>query len=141
MSGVTARFHTCQPMPWHGRYGRVMGDSGVFHLRYTGGHLWPVLIWETDAGAATCRAIDCAAAVGLVDSVARIKRCFGGGGGGHVRNAVEQRDTLHPVGSGHALPGNSFGRRSEVMHFARLGLFRNTSNSGYASEMKTCCAV
>ena len=82
MSGVTARFHTCQPMPWHGRYGRVMGDSGVFHLRYTGGHLWPVLIWETDAGAATCRAIDCAAAVGLVDSVARIKRCFGGGGGG-----------------------------------------------------------
>ena len=82
MSGVTARFHACQPMPWHGRYGRVMGDSGVFHLRCTDGHLWPVLIWETEAEVAMCRAIDCAAAVGLVDAVAQIKRRFGGEGGG-----------------------------------------------------------
>jgi hypothetical protein len=82
MSGVTARFHECQPLVWHGRYARVMGDSGVFHLRYTDSCLWPVLVWETHADIATCRAIACAAAVALVDAVARIKRRFGGEGGG-----------------------------------------------------------
>jgi hypothetical protein len=82
MNVVTTQFHACQPMPWNGRYGRVMGDGAVFHLRHADGRLWPVLVWETDAGVATCRAIDCAAAVGLVDAVARAKRHVGGEGGG-----------------------------------------------------------
>jgi hypothetical protein len=82
MNVVTTQFHACQPKLWNGRYGRVMGDGAVFHLRHTDGHLWPVLIWETDAGVATCRAIDCAATVGLVDAVAQAKRQVGGEGGG-----------------------------------------------------------
>lgn len=82
MNIATTQFQACQPMPWNGRYARVMGDGAVFHLRYTNGHLWPVLVWETDAGVATCRAIDCAAVVGLVDAVARAKRHLGGEGGG-----------------------------------------------------------
>ncbi len=82
MNVVTTHFHVCPPMPWNGRYGRVMGDSAVFHLRHTDGRLWPVLDWETDAGVATCRAIDCAAAVELVDAVAQVKRHVGGNGGG-----------------------------------------------------------
>jgi len=59
-----------------------MGDCAVFHLRYTKGRLWPVLIWETDDGIATCRAIDCVATIDLVDAVARAKRSAGGEGGG-----------------------------------------------------------
>jgi hypothetical protein len=82
MNYVTAQFHACEPTPWNGRYGRVMGDGTVFHLRYTDGRLWPVVVWETEAGVATCPAIDCAAAVGLVDAVARAKRHAGGEGGG-----------------------------------------------------------
>jgi hypothetical protein len=82
MNVVTAQFHACPPMPWNGRYGRVMGDSSVFHLRHTGGRLWPVLVWETDAGVATCRAIECTAAAGLVNAVTQAKRYVGGEGGG-----------------------------------------------------------
>jgi len=82
MNVVNTQFHACQPMPWNGRYGRVMGDRAVFHLRHTDGRLWPVLVWETEAGIATCRAINCAATVGLVDAVARAKRHAGGEGGG-----------------------------------------------------------
>ena len=58
MSVFTTQFQACQPIPWKGRYGRVMGDSSVFHLRYLDGRLWPALLWETDAGVASCRAID-----------------------------------------------------------------------------------
>jgi hypothetical protein len=69
-------------MPWNGRYARVMGDTSVFHIRHTGGRLWPVLDWETDAGIATCRAMECAAASELVAAVAQAKRRLGGSGTG-----------------------------------------------------------
>lgn len=82
MHVITTHFEACQPTPWNGRYGRVMGDSSVFHLRHTQQGLWPVLIWETDDGLATCRAVDCAAAVELSEAVARTKRHAGGEGGG-----------------------------------------------------------
>jgi hypothetical protein len=59
-----------------------MGDSSVFHLRHTEKGLWPVLIWETDDGVATCRAVDCAAVVELSEAVAQTKRHAGGEGGG-----------------------------------------------------------
>ena len=82
MNVVTTQFRACRPVPWSGRYGRVMGDGSVFHLRHINGRLWPVVDWETDVGVATCRAIDCAATVELVDAVARAKRHVGGEGGG-----------------------------------------------------------
>jgi hypothetical protein len=82
MNVDTLHFQECQPVPWNGRYARVMGDSSVFHLRYTDGRLWPVLIWQTEAGLTSCRAIDCQATVGLVDAVARAKQHAGGEGGG-----------------------------------------------------------
>ena len=78
----TTQFHACHPTPWNGRYGRVMGDGAVFHLRHSNGRLWPVLLWEADNALATCRAINCAATVELVDAVARAKRHAGGEGGG-----------------------------------------------------------
>lgn len=82
MNVFTTQFHACEPMPWKGRYGRVMGDSAVFHLRRIDGCLWPVLLWESDAGLASCRAIDCPATGELVNAVARAKRHAGGEGGG-----------------------------------------------------------
>lgn len=82
MNVVTAHFRACRPTPWSGRYRRVMGDASVFHLRYAGGRLWPMILWETEEGVGTCRAVECAAAVELVDAVARAKCCGGGDGGG-----------------------------------------------------------
>lgn len=82
MNIVTTQFRACPTMPWNGRYGRVMDDSAVFYLRDAEGRLWPVLLWETEAGLASCRAIDCDATVALVDAVARAKRHAGGNGGG-----------------------------------------------------------
>lgn len=82
MNVATTRFHASRPIPWKGRYGRVMGDRGVFHLRHTDGRLWPIIEWATSAGIAMCRAIDCPAIVELAASVARAKRHVGGDGGG-----------------------------------------------------------
>ena len=82
MDIVTGQFQACAPTPWHGRYARIMGDSAVVHVRHTDGRLWPVLDWETDAGVASCRAIDSPATVGLAGAVARAKRHAGGDGGG-----------------------------------------------------------
>src|SRR5258708_26672114 len=59
-----------------------MGVSVVFHLRRIDGRLWPVLLWESDAGLASCRAIDCPATGELVNAVARAKQHAGGEGGG-----------------------------------------------------------
>lgn len=82
MNVVATQFRARHPMPWEGRYGRVIGDTTVFHLRHVGERLWPVLLWKTDEGVATCRAVECSAAVKLAEAVARAKRQAGGDGGG-----------------------------------------------------------
>jgi hypothetical protein len=82
MKVVTTQFSAYRPVPWDGRYARVKGDSAVFHLRHIGGHLWPVLLWKTDEGVATCLAIECSTSVKLAEAVARAKRQAGGDGGG-----------------------------------------------------------
>ncbi len=82
MNAVTTQFQACPPVPWSGRYARVMGDSAVFHLRYIDGRLWPVLDWQTDGAIATCRALECVAASELVAAVSRAKRHLGGNGAG-----------------------------------------------------------
>jgi hypothetical protein len=81
-SRATVQFRACRPVPWDGRYARLMGDGAVFHLRYVNGRLWPVLLWKTDEGVATCPAVNCAATVKLVEAVSQAKRHAGGEGGG-----------------------------------------------------------
>lgn len=82
MIAIADRFRACEPVQWTGRYARVMGDSGVVHLRYSQGRLWPVLVWETNAGVATCPAVRCETAAASADAVAKAKRYLGGEGGG-----------------------------------------------------------
>jgi len=82
MNVITTHFQSCQAAPWTGRYGQLLGDGGVFHLRYTDGRLWPIILWQTEMGLATCPAINCAAAVGLANAVSRAKQYMGGEGGG-----------------------------------------------------------
>jgi hypothetical protein len=82
MNVATTQFHACPPTPWSGRYARVMGNSSVFHLHHLGGRLWPVLLWHTDSGTATCAAIVSDTAIDLSDAVAQAKRHAGGQGGG-----------------------------------------------------------
>jgi hypothetical protein len=82
MKAVAARFYECRPMRWAGRYARIPGDGRVFHLKPVGGDLWPVILWDTDDGRRTCKAVRCDAAAQLAESVARAKRRAGGSGGG-----------------------------------------------------------
>jgi len=82
MKVITTAFQACEPTLWTGRYARIMGDSAVFHLRYTNGRLWPVLIWETNSEIVTCRAMDSVTTRELVAAVACAKRHAGGDGGG-----------------------------------------------------------
>lgn len=100
MKVFATQFYPCRPTPWKGRYGRVMGDRAVFHLRHTDGHLWPVLDWQTDEGVASCRAIECAATVELIDAVARVKRHVGGGDGGGSFLINEYGKVLVPASDG-----------------------------------------
>lgn len=82
MSLATTRFHRCRPTLWQGRYARVYGDTAVFHLRHDGNRFWPMVLWDTDEGRATCWALECDAAAALADAVCGAKRLAGGPGGG-----------------------------------------------------------
>src|SRR5262245_52662228 len=82
MTVATAQFHPCCPRPWTGRYARIMGNGSVFHLQNAAGRLWPVILWQTTDGIATCRAVTCDAANDLADAVAGVKRHADGQGGG-----------------------------------------------------------
>lgn len=99
MKVVTTKFQAYSPVPWKGRYGRLMGDGAVFHLRHVDGHLWPVLVWHTDDGVAMCRAVRCAATAELVAAVAQAKRHAGGDGGGAFL-INEYGKVLVPAGDG-----------------------------------------
>lgn len=120
MSSIGARFQACQPIPWHGRYARVMGNGGVFHLRYIDGRLWPVLVWETNGESSTCPAIKCSAIAGLIEAVAGTKRCCGGDGGGAFL-INEYGQVLVPACNG--------ARRFLVGHFEGALVFENPFNS------------
>src|SRR5262245_34503150 len=82
MNAVAARFFGCRPKEWTGRYARIPGDCRVFHVKEVNGRPWPVILWETADGRATCKAVRCDAAAELAESVARAKRHAGGNGGG-----------------------------------------------------------
>src|SRR5271167_4470716 len=95
----TPRFTSCRPTVWKGRYARVPGDRSVFHLQWVNGRWWPVVLWHTEEGRATCHAIDCHATRALADSVAQAKREAGGNGAGaFVIN--EYRQVLVPASDG-----------------------------------------
>jgi hypothetical protein len=78
----TPRFYECKPTPWEGRYARIPGDCSVFHLWSVDGRPWPVMLWDTDQGRGTCKAVNCDAAARLAHGVQRAKRYAGGTGRG-----------------------------------------------------------
>jgi hypothetical protein len=101
MRTVTTEFRACRPVLWTGRYGRVEGNSGVFHLRYCDGDLWPVVDWNTVDGLATCRAVASNGVPELAAAVATAKRLAAGeGGGGFVINEFGQVLVPSSDGSG-----------------------------------------
>jgi hypothetical protein len=82
MPTLTASFRACAPAAWSGRYARIPGEGTVFHLRFVDGELWPVIIWKTEDGKGTCKALRCDAAADLSHAVRRAKLLAGGTGGG-----------------------------------------------------------
>jgi len=82
MSAPVSRFTACALTEWTGRYARITGDRSVFHLQQVADRWWPVVLWETAEGRATCAAVDCPAARELAKAVSHAKCAAGGSGGG-----------------------------------------------------------
>lgn len=75
-------FKKCQIKEWQGRYARVPGESTVFKVKSVDGVSCPVLLWKTEDGVGTCRAIESADVREMTLAILAGKRKFGGGGGG-----------------------------------------------------------
>ena len=86
MKTLVSQFRACQPTLWRGRYARIPGDGRVFHLLWLDSRWWPAILWDTEDGRGTCKAVRCDAAAELADSVARAKRRAGSEGGARSRS-------------------------------------------------------
>lgn len=77
-------FHAAEPKLWTGPYGRIPGDSTVFHVRThpRRGHAWLLTILNQDSDQGFCWAVDGPAVNDLIKAVLKAKRFLGGGGGG-----------------------------------------------------------
>jgi hypothetical protein len=82
MAVALKMFSPSAPVPWLGRYARIPGITTVFHLKYIGGKLCPVVIWRIYDDVVTCPALHCPSIDELATTVARAKRHAGGDGGG-----------------------------------------------------------
>lgn len=103
MSIVVSHFEPCRPKIWNGRYSRIPGDTTVFHLHSIDGRLWPVILWDTEEGRATCKAVACESAVALVKAVVSAKRLSGGSAGSFIINEFGQ--VIVPSGNNRYLVG------------------------------------
>ena len=90
MKTIVTQFHPCQPKLWNGRYARIPGDGPVFHLLWLDGRWWPAILWDTEDGRATCKALRCDASSQLADAVAHAKRRAGCEGGAFAINEFGQ---------------------------------------------------
>jgi hypothetical protein len=90
-------FQKCEPRIWHGRYDRIMGDSGIFHVRDH--HV--VIEWEKNEETGYCTGDDTPAMRELVKSIISAKRRMGGNiGGGFIINEWGQVIVPAPSGDG-----------------------------------------
>jgi hypothetical protein len=78
-----SRFVAQAPVRWRGRYGRVPGDSTVFHLRSLDGGYWPLVEWPQEDGETwTCPMVESPAATALAKAVKAGKQFHKSTGGG-----------------------------------------------------------
>ena len=77
-------FHNAEPKLWTGPYGRIPGESTVFHVRTDSrkGQSWPMAILSRDGDQGFCWAADGPGVRDLVKAVIKGKSFLGGGGGG-----------------------------------------------------------
>ncbi len=113
MSIAVSHFEPCRPQVWNGRYSRIPGDTSVFHIHEVDDRLWPVIIWETDDGRGTCKAVASESTEALVKAVVSAKRLSGGSGGCFSINEFGQ--VLVPSGAYRYLVGR----------LTKLPLFKN----------------
>lgn len=90
MKTLVSQFHSCEPTLWPGRYARIPGDGPVFHLLWLDGRWWPAILWDTEDGRGTCKAVRCEASAQLAEAVARAKRRARSEGGAFAINEFGQ---------------------------------------------------
>ena len=116
---MAQRFHfrPCMPRVWTGRYGRIPGDSSVYHVRMNnGGKWWVEVEWQLGDTTVSPQAMDCGDVGSLVRSVNRIKSASGMGqdGGSFLINEFSQVLVPKHDGSGEVM---MVGRSSGVLLF------------------------
>lgn len=97
------RFDAAEPKLWTGPYGRIPGQTTVFHVRThpRKGVAWPLALLNQDGDQGSCWAVDGPAVQDLAKAVLRAKRFLGGGGGGEfLINEFGQVLVPAPTGDG-----------------------------------------
>lgn len=81
---MSFRFHHVEPKLWTGPYGRIPGESTVFHVRThpRKGVAWPLALLSQDSDLGSCWAVEGPEIHELAKSVVKAKRFLGGGQGG-----------------------------------------------------------
>lgn len=100
---MSFKFHPLQPKLWAGAYGRIPGDSTVFHLRThpRKGTPWPVALLPQDSDLGSCWVVDGPEVHELAKSVLKAKQFLGGAQGGEfLINEFGQVLVPSPKGDG-----------------------------------------
>lgn len=81
---MSFRFHQAKPKLWTGPYGRIPGESTVFHVRThpRQGVPWPLALLSQDSDLGFCWAVEGQEIHELARSVVKAKQFLGGGQGG-----------------------------------------------------------
>ena len=96
-------FHHADPTLWTGPYGRIPGETTVFHVRMhpRKAQVWPLVLQTQDADLGSCWAMDGPEIHELTKAVLKAKRFLGGGGGGEfLINEFGQVVVPSPGGTG-----------------------------------------
>jgi len=96
-------FHHAEPKIWTGPYGRIPGETTVFHVRMhpRKAQMWPLVLMAKDSDLGSCWAVDGPEADELAKTVLKAKGFLGGGSGGEfLINEFGQVLVPSPSGDG-----------------------------------------
>ena len=100
---MSFRFNAVHPILYTGFYGRIEGETTVFHIRQHPRKSlpWPMIVVERDGDRGSCWAPESESSRTLTQAVLAGKRFFGGGGGGEfIINEYGEAIVPSPKGDG-----------------------------------------
>jgi hypothetical protein len=126
---MSFRFDAVESKLWTGPYGRIPGESAVFHVRTHSrrGQPWPLVLLNQGSDQGICWAVEGPAVHDLTKAVLKAKRFLGGGGGGEfLINEFGQVLVPSPTGDG---------RRAYAGRIEGRLCFENPINAGTVFDL------